>query len=248
MAIESAADLKVVISGGARGLGGAVARLLAADGAKVIIGDLLDDVGEKLAEELGPNVIYQHLDVTNEEDWKAIVATAEKEFGEVNALFNNAGIGPLGGVVDGDPAVFRKLMDVNANGAFYGMHYTAPAIIRAGGGAIVNTSSTAGLMGYFGITGYVASKWAVRGMTKAAALDLARDNVRVCSIHPGVIDTDMGQGVKEEMMAGTPIPRKGRPEEVAKLVRFLMVDATYSTGSEIAIDGGTTVGQLAEVK
>lgn len=248
MAIESAADLKVIISGGARGLGGAAARLLAAEGAQVMLGDLLDEDGEKLAAELGDKVQYQHLDVTKTDDWEAIVARAEKEFGGVNALFNNAGIGPVGGVVDADPAVFRKLMDVNANGVFYGMHYTAPAIIRAGGGAIVNTSSTAGLMGYFGIVGYVASKWAVRGMTKAAALDLARDGVRVCSIHPGVIDTDMGQGVRDEMMAATPMPRKGKPEEVAKLVRFLLVDATYSTGSEIAIDGGTTIGQLTEVK
>lgn len=248
MTIEKNEDVIAIITGAAQGIGAETARYLVSLGAKVMIGDVSDAAGEALAKALGENARYQHLDVTNTEQWEAIVKATEDAFGGVTALFNNAGISYFTGVKDSTPEDFRRIMDINANGVFYGMHYTAPAIIRSGGGAIVNASSTAGLMGYMSLIGYTASKWAVRGMTKAAALDLARDNVRVCSIHPGPIATPMTDGMNEEVLSAQPLARFGQPLEVAKLVRFLMVDATYSTGSEIAIDGGATIGQLAEVK
>ncbi|WP_176085709.1 SDR family oxidoreductase [Martelella sp. HB161492] len=241
-------DIKIIISGGTGGIGAATARLLVAAGAKVMIGDLNDAAGATLVAELGENARFCHLDVTRPEDWEAIVAAAEEAFGGINALFNNAGISFFTGVVESTPEDFRKIMDINANGVFYGMHFAAPAIIRAGGGAIVNTSSTAGLQGYASLIGYTASKFAVRGMTKAAALDLARDNVRVCSIHPGPIATAMTEGMNEAALAGQPLPRFGKPEEVARLVRFLVTEATFSTGTEFVIDGGATVGMLAAVK
>ncbi|MET3599597.1 SDR family oxidoreductase [Martelella mangrovi] len=248
MGIEKTDDLKVIVSGGTGGIGAATVRLLAAGGAKVMIGDLADDAGEKLAGELGENVRFHRLDVSRPEDWEAIVAATEEAFGGVNALFNNAGIVQFSGVKDCTPVDFRKIMDINANGVFYGMHFAAPAIIRAGGGVIVNTSSTAGLYGVASVFGYAASKWAVRGMTKAAALDLARDNVRVCSIHPGPIATPMTADLGDDLVASQPIARYGQPEEVARLVRFLLVEASYSTGAEFIIDGGATTGSLEPVK
>ncbi|WP_180899540.1 SDR family oxidoreductase [Martelella soudanensis] len=242
------ADLRVIVTGGASGIGAATARLLVEGGAKVMIADLSDAAGEKLAGELGDNAIYQHLDVTSPEEWQDAVKRATDSFGGVNALFNNAGIAMFSSVIDATPEDFRKIMDINANGVFYGMHFTAPAIIAAGGGAIVNTSSTAGLQGYASLVGYVASKWAVRGMTKAAALDLARDNVRVCSIHPGPIATAMTASLDDAMVKAQPLPRFGEPEEVARLVRFLLTEATFSTGTEFIIDGGATVGAVEAVK
>ena len=139
------------------------------------------------------------------------------------------------------------MIDVNLTGAFLGIHAAAPAIARAGGGAIVNTSSTAGLMGYGGIAAYVSSKWGLRGLTKAAALDLAPQKIRVVSVHPGPIRTPMTTGFSDETTAAQPIPRFGEPEEVARLVRFLLCEASYSTGSEFIVDGGAVTGQVLQM-
>lgn len=244
MTINSVADLCVVITGGAGGIGGATAELLADGGARVMITDIDVDAGKALADRLGENVFFHRHDVTLEDDWRKIIEAAEKEMGCVNALFNNAGINAFGSVVDVSVDEFRKIVDINLTGVFIGMHTAAPALKRAGGGVIVNTSSTAGMQGYAGLAAYTASKYGVRGLTKAAALDLALDNTRVLSIHPGPIATDMTKDLTDDAISGQPIPRKGTPEEVARLVRFLMTEASYSTGVEFLIDGGATVGRV----
>ena len=235
--------LRIIVTGGARGIGAAVARLLAAEGAHVLITDVLDEEGEQLAAELGPNARYRSLDVTQPQDWEAAVASAEADFGTVNALFNNAGILSFGGVQECGPDEFRRMIDVNLIGVFLGIHAVAPALRRAGGGVIVNTSSTAGLQGYAGLAAYVSSKWGVRGLTKAAALDLAADKIRVVSLHPGPIRTPMTDALSDEVAAAQPIARFGEADEVARMVRFLLTEATYSTGSEFVIDGGAVTGQ-----
>ena len=236
-------ELKMIVTGGAGGIGAAAATLLASQGAHVMIADIKDEDGAALARDLGDKVIYRHLDVTSPDHWQAAVAQAEAEFGGLNALFNNAGIVDFTSVTDTTVEDWQRTIAINLTGAFLGIHTCAPAIAKAGGGAIVNTSSTAGMMGYGGIASYVASKWGVRGLTKAAALDLAGDNIRVMSIHPGPIRTNMTAGLADEMMAAQPIPRIGEPEEVARLIRFLLCEATYSTGGEFLIDGGVVSGQ-----
>jgi 3alpha(or 20beta)-hydroxysteroid dehydrogenase len=240
----AAKDLKVVITGGARGIGGATAAELAALGSKVFITDVLAAEGNALATKLGANVTYADLDVTDPSAWQKVLAQADTAIGGVNALFNNAGIVSWGNTTGTEPADFRKVIDVNLYGVFLGLHFTAPFIKKAGGGAIVNVSSTAGLQGYAGIAAYVASKWGVRGLTKAAALDLAPDNIRVMSLHPGPIHTPMTANVDESIAGTQPIARFGEPEEVARMVRFMLLEATYSTGSEFTIDGGAVTGQV----
>jgi 3alpha(or 20beta)-hydroxysteroid dehydrogenase len=235
--------LRIVITGGARGIGAATARLLAADGAQVLITDVLDDEGEALARELGPGARYRSLDVTRPEDWDAAFVHAEAEFGGVNALFNNAGILSFGGVLDCAPETFRRVTDVNLYGAFLGIRAAAPALRRAGGGVIVNTSSTAGLMGYGGLAAYAASKWGLRGLTKACAIDLAPHGIRVLSLHPGPIRTPMTAEVPDAVAQEQPIPRFGEADEVARMARFLFTEATYSTGSEFVVDGGAVTGR-----
>lgn len=240
----NAADLKIIVTGGARGIGAATARLLVESGAKVLIADVIDDEGEALAAVLGANAVYRHLDVTSESDWRDAIASAEAEFGSVNGLFNNAGILKFAGVAECDPADFRTVIDVNLTGVFLGIHAVVPALRRAGGGVIVNTSSTAGLQGYGGIAAYVTSKWAVRGLTKASALDLAPDGIRVVSLHPGPIRTPMTASLPDEVAGNQPIPRFGEADEVARMARFLFTEASYSTGSEFIVDGGAVTGQV----
>lgn len=239
-----ARDISIVITGGARGIGAATAREFARLGARVTLTDVLDDEGEALARSLGGAVTYRHLDVTDPAAWEAVIAAAEEEFGTVNALFNNAGIVGFNGIETCTPDEFRRVIDINLFGVYLGLHIAAPALARAGGGVVVNTSSTAGLQGYGGLAAYVASKWAVRGLTKAAALDLAPKRIRVVSVHPGPIRTPMTEGMGDEITATQPIPRFGEPDEVARLVRFVVLEATYSTGTEFAVDGGAVTGQV----
>ncbi len=237
-----ARDLKILVTGGQGGIGAAAARLLAAEGAKVLIGDLDATKGEAVAREIGGR--FRRLDVTREEDWQAAVAEAEEAMGGLNALLNNAGIVQFAPVDRCEPADFRRVIDVNLTGVFLGMRACVPAMRRAGGGVIVNVSSTAGLQGYAGLAAYVSSKWAVRGLTKASALDLAHDRIRVLSLHPGPIRTPMTEGLDEAVAANQPIPRYGDADEVARMIRFMISEASYSTGSEFVIDGGAVTGQV----
>lgn len=231
-----------LVTGAARGIGAATARVLHEEGATVVVADVLDDDGKKLAGELGVRAAYVHLDVASEEDWRSAATDVEARFGPVSVLVNNAGVLDWGTIEEQSLASFRRVIDVNLQGTWLGMHTLVPSLRRAGGGVIVNISSIAGLVGYAGIGAYVASKWAVRGLTKTAALELGRYGIRVCSVHPGAVRTPMTAGMDESYCAGQPIPRYGEPEEVAKLVAFLVTDATYSTGAEFVLDGGAIAG------
>lgn len=236
-----------LVTGGARGLGEAQVRTLAGEGAFVLFGDVLDDEGKGLAAELGDQVSFHHLDVTSEDDWAAVIAAADKA-GGIDILVNNAGIVTFGGITDLSVDAFRKIVDVNLTSVFLGLHLVVPGMLtRNRGGTIVNISSTAGMMGYAGIAGYVASKWGVRGLTKAAALDVAGTGIRINSVHPGPIRTSMTAGMPDSLYAGQAIPRVGEPDEVAKAVLFLVADATYSTGSELIVDGGALLGPVMPV-
>ena len=236
--------LCVIVTGGARGIGAATARELAGAGAKVMIADILEAEGKALADELGPDALWHHLNVTDNANWQAAMSAAEAAFGKVNALFNNAGIVSFSPIDSCTPEEFDYVMGINLKGTFLGMRHAAAAMKRAGGGVIVNNSSTAGLQGYRGIAAYVASKWGVRGITKAAALDLAPFNIRVLSLHPGPIRTPMTANMGEGTVAAQPMQRFGEPEEVARMVRFMMCEASFSTGSEFVIDGGAVTGQV----
>ncbi|MDO3647703.1 SDR family NAD(P)-dependent oxidoreductase [Nocardia mangyaensis] len=232
----------VVVTGGARGIGAAVAHTLAKAGAGIVVADLLEREGNAVAEAIGSQAVFRHLDVTDEHEWRRVFDDAEACFGPLAVPVNNAGILDFGGVESESPARFRHVLDVNLVGAWLGMHLAAPRLRAAGDGVIVNVSSTAGLIGYSGISGYVASKWGLRGLTKAAALELGRDGVRVCSVHPGPIRTSMTASMDASVAAGQPLPRFGEPEEVAAMVGFVVTEATFSTGSEFVLDGGATAG------
>jgi 3alpha(or 20beta)-hydroxysteroid dehydrogenase len=245
MTRNSLQDHVVVVTGAARGMGEVHVRGLAQAGARVLATDVLDAEGEALAADLGDRVIYRRLDVTSEEQWRSAVDLAEAEFGPVQHLVNNAGIVMFGAIEDLDPAEWQRTIDINLTGCWLGMHVVIPSMKRAGGGSIVNISSTAGLQGYSNLGAYVASKWGLRGLTKTAALELGRFGIRVNLIHPGPIRTPMIDGVDADSMAQSqPIPRVGEPEEVTDMLLYLMADATYSTGHEFVIDGGAVIGQV----
>lgn len=231
-----------VVTGGARGMGASQVRALAAEGARVLAGDILDDAGHALVRELGDAVRYEHLDVRNEEHWRRALEVAEESYGTVSVLVNNAGVVDFAAIEEQTPEAFRRVLDINLYGAWLGMHVVTPSMRRAGGGVIVNISSTAGLTGMPNLGAYVASKWGLRGLTRTAALELGRAGIRVCSVHPGPIHTPMTAGMDESLAAPQPIARFGEPDEVARLTLFLVTDATYSTGCEFVIDGGQTAG------
>ncbi len=230
-----------LITGGARGIGAEDARVLAAEGAKIVVCDLLDEEGQALAEEVSG--AYQHLDVTSETDWQAAIAFAEKTYGPVDILINNAGVVGFTPLDTCDLDEWNRVIGINLTGTFLGIRHVADSMKRAGGGVIVNMSSTAGLMGYSQLGAYVASKWGVRGLTKSAALDLAQYKIRVVSVHPGPIETPMTAGL-DVGFSRRPIPRIGQPSEVAAMTLFLVADATFSTGTEFVLDGGATIGEM----
>jgi len=240
-----------LISGGAQGQGAAEARLFVKEGAKVLISDILDEKGKALANELGENAEYFHLDVTKEGDWRDAIKYVQDRFSKLNILINNAGILGSGLIVETTLTEYQHIVDVNQTGCFLGMKIGGAAIIDAGGGAIVNISSVAGLRGISNAVAYTASKYAITGMTKTAALEMGRHGVRVNSIHPGLINTEMTKGPGFSSSNGSgqtseqPIPRAGEPEEVARLALFLCSsESSYCTGGEYLVDGGYTAGVI----
>jgi len=219
-------------------MGAADARMLVKEGARVVIGDILDDEGQALADELGDAARYVHLDVSSADDWAAAVEIALSSFGKLNVLVNNAGIVQVGPLQPLDVARWLKVLDVNLTGPMLGTKAVIGPMIEAGGGSIINVSSIEGLRGAAYVHSYVASKWGLRGLTKSSALELARSNIRVNSIHPGFIRTPMTEHLPEDMVQ-TPLGRPGTPDEVATFVVFLASDeSSFSTGSEFVVDGG----------
>jgi 3alpha(or 20beta)-hydroxysteroid dehydrogenase len=233
-----------IVTGAARGMGAAHARALAREGAKVLLTDVLEDEGREVAEELGEHARFAAHDVTSEASWERAIAAAEHAFGDVGILVNNAGVAVGGPIEETPEAVFRRMIDVNAVGVFLGMKGVIGSMRRAGGGSIINISSVGGLIGEPNTIGYTASKFAVTGMTKVAAKELAADGIRVNSVHPGFTDTPMLQlagpeEVLREFAAATPLGRFGRPEEVSAVVMFLACDeSAFVSGSGYVVDGG----------
>ena len=240
-----------LISGGARGQGAVEAKLFAREGAKVVFGDILDESGKQVEAEIheaGGEAAYVHLDVTREDDWRTAVNTAIDRYGKLDILVNNAGILIRKGIEDTTEEDWDRIMGVNAKGAFLGTKHSIPAMRQAGGGSIVNISSTAGLVASpSGSASYTASKGAVRLLTKSTAVQYAKEGIRCNSIHPGPIDTDMIQETLsdpaklEERMQRLPMGRVGTADEIAYGVLYLASEeASFVTGSELVIDGGTT--------
>jgi cyclopentanol dehydrogenase len=239
-----------LISGAARGQGAAETRLFVNEGARVVIGDVLDSEAGKLASEINQNTGAQvtlpvHLDVTRAEDWRAAVETCEREFGRLDILVNNAGILNIKGVSDTNEEEWDAVINVNQKGVWLGIKIAVPAMKKRGGGSIINISSIYGLIGSGGSAAYHASKGAVRILTKTAAVEYAPDNIRVNSVHPGVIKTPMVDIFDDKdlqaIAALAPMKRAARPEEVGYVVLFLASDeASFVTGAEYAVDGGYT--------
>ena len=238
-------DKVAIVTGAAGGMGACTAKLFAKEGAKVVLADMIDADGQAVAHEIGNTALYQHLDVTKEEEWQALITTTLKSFGKLDIMVNNAGISAS------DPDLFNtdiwdRVMDINAKGVFLGMKMAVPEMRKNGGGSIVNISSISGFVGQRIVhMGYNASKGAVRLMTKAVAVQFARDNVRVNSVHPGVMPpmrTSKLTGdpeVRKKLINAIPMGRAGRIEEVANATLFLASDdASYITGTELVVDGG----------
>lgn len=238
-------DAVIIVTGGSRGIGAETCRHLSREGATVVVADVLDTEGRAIAQEVGG--LYVHLDVTSQTEWQEAIGQVMKNYGRLTGLVNNAGVVAFTPVGATSLDEWNRVIAINLTGVFLGMESSTPAMRDAGGGVIVNISSTAGMQGYSNLAAYVASKWGVRGLTKAAALDLGKDNIRVVSVHPGGVRTPMTAGIEEKMYSRQPIPRIGEPEEIAKLVVYLIADATYSTGTEFIADGGATVGQALKV-
>ncbi len=236
-----------LITGAARGMGVATAQLFVQEGARVLMGDVLDEAGKAAADELGEAAQFVHLDVSNEQDWIDAVAAAEQWTGALNVLHNNAGIVGWGSVEEMTVEQFQTLVNVNQIGVFLGMKHAVPAMRRAGGGSIINVSSVEGMHGAVGLVGYTATKFAVRGMTKSAAVELGPDKIRVNAVCPGAIDTPMirFEGLEhvdyDKVFKRIPAGRAGRAADVATMTLFLAADeSSYITGQDFVVDGGAT--------
>lgn len=246
--MERLKDKIAIITGAARGMGESHAREFIAHGAKVILTDLSEDAGRALAEELGENAFFIKHDVTKPEEWVKVVEHAEQKFGPVNVLVNNAGVlGPIAQTANLKEEDYLKVCTINQHAVFFGMKYVIPSMLKAGKGSIVNISSIAGIVANYGFPNlaYVASKFAVRGMTKATAIEYGSKNIRVNSVHPGFINTPMMVEATNEdggdALVQIPLGRLAEAKEVSNLVVFLASDeASYITGTEHVIDAGMT--------
>ncbi|HMD45537.1 MAG TPA: SDR family oxidoreductase [Acidimicrobiales bacterium] len=239
-------DKVVLVTGAARGQGEAEVRRFVAEGARAVVADVRDELGRAVADDLGPAAVYRHLDVAEADQWAALMDTVQADLGRLDVLVNNAGIFRTGLIEDTSVEEYERVIAVNQLGCWLGMKAALDPMRRSGGGAIVNISSVGGLTGFAGMSAYVASKFAVRGMTKVAALEFGRFAIRVNSVHPGMIDTpmiDVSAAGSSGRWSSYPAARPGRPEEVAGLVAFLASDdAAYCTGGEFVIDGGASAG------
>lgn len=239
-----------LVTGAAGGVGAAAAKLFVERGAKVMLCDINDEEGLQVAIDIGNSAAYCHLDVTNERNWKEAVAKTIEKFGQINVLLNNAGIiSSSVEIQDTSLATFQRITDVNQTGVFLGMREVVNPMKNNGGGSIINVSSVDGLVGMHGGIAYCASKFAVRGMTKSAAIDLGKYGIRVNSIHPGAVMTKMlaelgpSKNDFEEAFKAIPLGRMSAPREMATLAAYLASDdSSYSTGSEFIADGGMTAG------
>lgn len=237
-------DKVAIITGAAAGMGEQHARLFVKEGAKVVLTDVQADKGQALAEELGHNALFIQHDVTDERGWQQVVAKTEAHFGPIDVLVNNAGISPVLSIERASLADYMKVVKINQVSVFLGMKAVIPSMKKTKAGSIINISSMNGLVG--GAIGYTDTKFAVRGMTKAAAKELGHYGIRVNSVHSGVINTPMVQKSAaldqiKTMVANVPLKRMADPKEVSRLVLFLASDdASYSTGAEFIIDGGVT--------
>lgn len=237
-------DKVIIITGAAQGMGATHARLCIAAGAKVVLTDQQADKGQQLADELGNNALFIKHDVTNEQDWAQVILKTEETFGAINVLVNNAGITSSKSILDTSLDDYRRIIDINQVSVFLGMKAVIPSMQKTKQGSIINISSINGLVG--GAIGYTDSKFAVRGMTKAVALECAPFGIRVNSVHPGVIATPMimqgdTKAAVEAFAKTIPMQRVAEPEEVSGIVLFLASDdSSYATGSEFIIDGGIT--------
>jgi NAD(P)-dependent dehydrogenase (short-subunit alcohol dehydrogenase family) len=239
-----------LISGGARGIGGAAARLLAQEGAAVVIGDLLEEEGRKTEaqiNEAGGRALFVQMDVTSEDDWRRAIDAAVTTYGKLDILVNNAGISGRFTVEDTTVELWDRVMSINAKGVFLGAKLAIPAMRQAGGGSIINISSIYGLVGSDSGASYHASKGAVRIFTKSAAIQYAKDGIRVNSVHPGFVDSPLTESyhaqpeIREARVAATPMGRMGLPEDIVTGILYLASDeSSFVTGSELVIDGGMT--------
>jgi 3alpha(or 20beta)-hydroxysteroid dehydrogenase len=238
-----------IVTGGSRGMGAATSRLFAAEGAKVAICDVLREEGAALAAELGDVARFYHLDVSNAEAWAEATRQAEADLGPADVLVNHAGVIIFKSLLDMSEAEFDRVLDINLKGAFLGIKAVAPGMVARGRGSIVNISSVEGMRGTSGLGAYTTSKWGVRGLTRVAAMEFGAHGVRVNSIHPGGVDTAMGNPVSQpretinQVFAGIPARRVAAPEEIARVSLFLASDeASYMMGSEVVVDGGMICG------
>jgi 3alpha(or 20beta)-hydroxysteroid dehydrogenase len=244
-----------LVTGAARGQGEAEARLFVAEGARVVLADVLDAEGEAVAAGLGGAAMYRHLDVAASDEWATAVAHVEATWGRLDVLVNNAGTAsPPTRIEAEDPGDHRRVMGTNLDGVYLGMRAVVPIMTRQRSGSIINISSIDGLVGVAGMTTYSATKFAVTGMTRSAALELGHRGIRVNSVHPGVIETPLVQRAPravldrlQRVLHHQPIPRMGTPQEVAYLVLYLASDeSSYCTGAQFVIDGGHIAGPYRE--
>jgi len=244
----------VIITGAARGMGEATARLFASEGAKLALGDVSEDAGQAVAKDIGKDCFFQKLDVSSDENWAEFVKATIEKYGRIDGLVNNAGLVHFTPIEHFNPDDATRVLGVNTVGPMLGIKHVAPHMKSTGQGSIVNISSVDGLRGCNGLTLYTASKWALRGLTKSLAFELGTSGIRVNSVHPGGVDTPMGNSRNlppdqlNMAFRRAPLQRIGQPDEIANASLFLISDAaSYITGAELAVDGGWSAGYFQPV-